>query len=93
MKIQSGKSYLDRCAKAGRVGPLETKLDKHTAMGQYILRSISTSDSEIESERFMLDIEAKSSFFSIRADTAVFKEIFYYEVTLKGDGKAQIGWS
>jgi len=52
------------------------------------LRSISTSDSEIESERFMLDIEAKSSFFSIRADTAVFKEIFYYEVTLKGDGKA-----
>jgi hypothetical protein len=57
------------------------------------LRSVCNNDSETQSERFLLDIEAKSSFFSIRADTAVFKEFFYYEVTLKGDGLAQIGWS
>ena len=62
-------------------------------MGQFILRSVCNNDSETQSERFLLDIEAKSSFFSIRADTAVFKELFYYEVTLKGDGLAQIGWS
>ena len=29
---------------------------------------------------------------SIRANTAVFKESFYYEVTLLSDGLMQIGW-
>jgi Kip1 ubiquitination-promoting complex protein 1 len=29
---------------------------------------------------------------SIRANTAVFKDCFFYEVTLMGDGLAQVGW-
>lgn len=33
-----------------------------------------------------LDIEAKSNFVSIRANTAVFHECFFYEVTLLTDG-------
>ena len=33
-----------------------------------------------------LDIEAQSNFVSIRANTAVFKDCFYYEVTLMTDG-------
>ena len=39
-----------------------------------------------------LDIEAKSNFVSIRANTAVFHECFFYEVTLLTDGLMQIGW-
>lgn len=45
-----------------------------------------------QNERMLVDVEAMSSFVSIRANTAVFKNCFYYEVTLKGDGLAQIGW-
>lgn len=37
-------------------------------------------------EALALDIEAKSSFVSIRANTAVFRDCFYYEVTLLSDG-------
>ena len=40
-----------------------------------------------------LEIEAKSSFVSVRANTAVFAHVFYYEVTLLSDGLMQIGWS
>ena len=43
-------------------------------------------------EALALDIEAKSSFVSIRANTAVFRDCFYYEVTLLTDGLMQIGW-
>jgi len=39
-----------------------------------------------------LDIEAKSNFVSVRANTAVFQDCFYYEVTLLTDGLMQIGW-
>ena len=38
------------------------------------------------SEPLDLDIEAKSNFASVRANTAVFKDCFYYEVTLLTDG-------
>ena len=44
------------------------------------------------SEPLDLDIEAKSKFASVRANTAVFKDCFYYEVTLLTDGLMQIGW-
>ena len=43
-------------------------------------------------EPLALDVEAKSSFVSIRANTAVFSDTFYYEVTLLSDGLMQIGW-
>jgi Kip1 ubiquitination-promoting complex protein 1 len=46
----------------------------------------------VKSNELFLDIEAKSGFVSVRANTAVFKDLFYYEVTLMGDGLAQIGW-
>ena len=39
-----------------------------------------------------LDLTAKSSFVSIRANTAITQECFYYEVTLLSDGLMQIGW-
>ena len=44
------------------------------------------------SDSLALDIEAKSNFVSVRANTAVFKDCFYYEVTLLTDGLMQIGW-
>ena len=37
-------------------------------------------------KQLVLDITAKSSFASVRANTAVSKECFYYEVTLLSDG-------
>lgn len=37
-------------------------------------------------------MEAKSSFLSIRANTAIFAECYYYEVTLLSNGLMQIGW-
>ena len=43
-------------------------------------------------EPLALDVEAKSNFVSIRANTAVFSDTFYYEVTLLSDGLMQIGW-
>ena len=43
-------------------------------------------------EALALDVEAVSNFVSIRANTAVFKETFYYETTLLSDGLMQIGW-
>jgi len=43
-------------------------------------------------ELLALDIEAKSNFVSIRANTAVYRETFYYEATLLSDGLMQIGW-
>lgn len=87
-----GKSYLERCAKVGRVGPPETSLDKKSAHGELQLRVVGPKVSYSQDENLLLEVEAKSSFVSIRADTAVFKNRFYYEVTLKGDGMAQIGW-
>ena len=39
-----------------------------------------------------LDVEAKSSFVSVRANTCVFSDTFYYETTLLTDGLMQIGW-
>lgn len=38
------------------------------------------------------DIESKSSFASIRANTAVFAGKYYYEVRLMTSGLMQIGW-
>lgn len=44
------------------------------------------------SEALTLDVEAKSSFVSVRANTGIFSDCFYYEVTLLTDGLMQIGW-
>lgn len=44
------------------------------------------------SEALPLDIEAKSNFVSVRANTGIFRDCFYYEVTLLSDGLMQIGW-
>ena len=37
-------------------------------------------------KQLVLDVTAKSNFASIRANTAVTKECYYYEVTLLSDG-------
>ena len=72
--------YIERCAKIGRIGPREVKLDWKTAFGELL----SKED---------YDVEAVGSFASIRANTGVFKARFYYEVQLKTNGLMQIGWS
>ena len=76
------KSYFERCKSAGRVGPVETKLDKKSAYGDIFFSS-----------RDDLDVEAMSSFSSVRATTGVFAGRFYFEVMLKSSGFMQIGWS
>lgn len=68
-------TYFDKCKQMGRVGPVETKLDKKSANGEIIF-----------SGKDDLDIEAMSSFSSIRATTGVFKGRFYFEVMLKSSG-------
>jgi Kip1 ubiquitination-promoting complex protein 1 len=47
---------------------------------------------ESQEDMLALDVRATSGFVSIRANTAVFKEAYYYEVTLMTDGLMQIGW-
>ena len=41
----------------------------------------------------LLDVTAKSSFVSIRANTALTRHCFYYEVQLFSSGVMQIGWA
>ena len=81
--------------KTGRIGPPKTELDLESAYGK-VLRSGSDYYSSSQSFDILgeltLDVEARSSFVSIRANTAIFKGRFYYEVTLLCDGLAQIGW-
>jgi hypothetical protein len=62
-------SYIDRCKTIGRIGPKESKLDVKSAYGDVIF-----------SGRENLDVEAISSFGSIRANTGVFSGRYYYEV-------------
>ena len=69
------ESYIDRCKKVGRIGPKDTKLDPKSAYGDVIF-----------SGRDELDVEAISSYCSIRANTAVFSGRYYFEVLLKTNG-------
>jgi len=95
-------SYLERCKSVGRLGPTKTEIDRNSAFGEYILgneRAKTFADpkscpiTEMDgSDALALDIEAKSNFVSVRANTAVFRDCFYYEVTLLTDGLMQIGW-
>ena len=75
-------SYIDRCKSIGRIGAKESKLDSKSAYGDVIF-----------SGRDNLDVEAISSFASIRANTGVFSGRYYYEVQLKTSGLMQIGWA
>ena len=59
-----------------------SNLDQKSAYGEIIF-----------ADRNNLDVEAISSFCSIRANTGVFSGKFYYEVQLKTNGLMQIGWS
>ena len=90
-------SYLDRCKQVGRLGPPKTELDINSVVGEIeILQERVRSDqnpnaknmNEIEKmdKYLVLDVTAKSNFVSVRANTAVTKECFYYEVTLLSDG-------
>lgn len=77
----SNKSYFERCKAAGRVGPVETKLDSNSSYGDIYF-----------SAKNPLEVEAMSAFSSIRASTGVFAGRFYFEVMLKTSGLMQIGW-
>ena len=85
---------MTRCKKVGRLGPAKTELDRSSVYGECIFgreRSNGSANNmgsvEIDGcELPDLDIEAKSRFVSIRANTAIFKDCFYYEVTLLTDG-------
>ena len=55
------QTYVQRCKKVGRIGPKEAKLDERSAYGEYVF-----------SDKEHLDIEATSSFVSIRANVGVF---------------------
>ena len=62
-------SFMDRCKKIGRIGPKEVKLDERSAYGDFVF-----------SDKDHLDLEATSSFVSIRANVGVFSGKHYYEV-------------
>ena len=82
-------TYLKRCKKVGRLGPIKTELDRTSLHGEAIFgreRNLEDVPSMDGQKSLDLDIEAKSNFISIRANTAVFKDCFYYEVTLLTDG-------
>ena len=75
------ENYIDRCKKIGRVGPSEVKIDNKSIYGDVLLTG-----------RDNLDIEAISSFCSVRANVGVFSGRYYYEVQLRTSGLMQIGW-
>lgn len=68
-------SYFARCKKIGRIGPKEVKLHKKSAYGEALYYG-----------RDELELEAISSFYSVRANTGVFSGRYYYEVQLKTNG-------
>ena len=81
---------------------MKTQLDTESAFGEYIIGSTKARDCSSDKsapltemdghEALALDVEATSNFVSIRANTAVFKHCYFYEVTLLTDGLMQIGW-
>ena len=73
--------YLDRCKKIGRVGPASVKMDSDSKYGNF---NFKTSD--------YLDLQASSSWASIRANAGVFSGRYYYEATLRTGGTMQLGW-
>ena len=96
------KTYLERCKTVGRLGPVRTELDRSSAYGEFIFGHESAKKNQADPSATLLemdgqptlalDIEAVSSFVSIRANTAVFRDCFYYEATVMTDGLMQIGW-
>lgn len=97
------KSYIERCKALGRLGPIKTQIDLSSAHGECAIGCIKARDfaqdsptqplKEMDgSEALALDVEAISSFVSVRANTAVFRHCYFYEVTLLTDGLMQIGW-
>ena len=91
---QALDTYLTRCKKVGRLGPVRTELDRSSVHGDCLFGRDRNANSfnnasmlEMDGcEMLDLDIEAKSNFVSVRANTAVFKHCFFYEVTLLTDG-------
>ena len=90
--------YFERSKKIGRIGPPKTELDRDSAKGDYVIL-IDGLSSDVKNLNFQeakelagdqdilaLDVFSKSGFVSIRANTAVYKEAYYYEVTLMTDG-------
>lgn len=75
IKKNKEKSHFEKCKEVGRIGPNNTKIDTESALG-----TIKVLD------QVGLDIESESSFASVRANTAVFKGKFYYEVRLITSG-------
>lgn len=74
-------TMLDKCKATGRIGALISCLHFEESKGEI---------RQYDTER--LEIEALSSQTSIRANTAVFKGRYYYEVRLMTPGSMQIGW-
>ena len=91
---QGTLSYFERCKQVGRLGPPKTELDMDSVVGSFetlherVLKSASPSTKAmIQNEKpLVLDITATSNFATVRANTAVTKECYYYEVTLLSDG-------
>lgn len=81
--------YFERSKKIGRIGPIVTELNTKGAYGeikQHPYRLTTSDQKDFHETGPLLDIEAKSAFVSIRANTAVFKGCFFYEVLLLTDG-------
>lgn len=88
-KQKEQKSYLESCKKIGRLGPLITRIDNEGTFGAHKMRGKRQKFEDIGNK---LDIEAKGSFTSIRANTCFCKGKWYYEVKLLTGGLFQIGW-
>lgn len=95
-KKEVRKKYLERSKHVGRIGPPATELDLVSKFGEAIVRTdplTSTQHKQDSKEPgLLLDVEANSNWVSIRANTAVFADRFYYEVQILTPGVMQIGW-
>lgn len=80
--IQSRVPFLEKCRKIGKLGPLICMPNLQDAFGNIVHKD----DEE-------LDVQCKSPFGSIRANTCVFSGAWYYEIKLITSGLMHIGWA
>lgn len=72
---------------------MDSAVGSFETLHERVLKTSNPGSKAMLSEKpLTLDITATSNFATVRANTAVTKECYYYEVTLLSDGLMQIGW-
>ncbi|MDR3548356.1 MAG: hypothetical protein P4M11_08865 [Candidatus Pacebacteria bacterium] len=90
--VPSEASFLDKCKKIGKLGPLVCKMDLKASFGNWVAKG-SFLPPTVDLDDNCLDVQCRSPFGSVRANTCVFAGAWYYEVRLMTSGMVQLGWS